>query len=306
MNATKRKFNALIQGLGNRSSPSRPSSEQEERNGIARNGAIPNSPVPPSPSPSIDRTAAASSPKVNPAAGLGASSPADDYKRRRVGILATTTGNVKTVPSTPSSFVARLGLSSKERRAGGISLPAPEPKFCPGDRDQLIRRLATFQELTEWTPKPDKLNEIEWAKRGWVCQGKERVRCTLCNKELVVQTSARREADGKADSVSVTVSVTVDSGVQEAVVNKFADLIVEAHTEDCLWRKRACDGKSTSNSHLFCRHRCLGFYLVSDVTSYYWLCTRPRRDERADNSIIFRRSSAPAAFKPSNCTHFPP
>ncbi|KAK7744394.1 hypothetical protein SLS62_010184 [Diatrype stigma] len=240
-------------GLGNRSSPSRPSSEQEERNGLARSSAIPNSPsVPPSPSPSIDRIAAASSPKVNSTSGLGVSSPANDdlYKRRRVGILASTTGNVTTVPSTPSSFVARLGLPSKEKRAGGISLPAPEPKFCPGDRDQLIRRLATFQELTEWMPKPDKLNEIEWAKRGWVCQGKERVRCTLCNKELVVQTSARREAGGKEDGVSVTVSVTVDAGIQEAVVNKFAELIVEAHSEDCLWRKRACDGKPTSNSHL--------------------------------------------------------
>lgn len=60
----------------------------------------------------------------------------------------------------------------------------------------------------------------------------------------MVHANARREAGGKEESsVSTPVSLTVDSEVQEAIVSKFADLIVEAHQEDCLWRKRACDGK---------------------------------------------------------------
>jgi hypothetical protein len=114
------------------------------------------------------------------------------------------------------------------------------PKYCPGDRDQLIRRLGTFQELTQWTPKPDKVNEIEWAKRGWVCHGKETVQCTLCHKELVVNMN-KKDVDGKGTSV------LVGSDLEGALVQKFAELIVEAHQDDCLWRKRGCDGTYISD-----------------------------------------------------------
>lgn len=75
-------------------------------------------------------------------------------------------------------------------------------RYCPLDREQLLRRLASFQELTDWTPKPDRVSEVEWAKRGWVCQGKERVRCVLCHKELVVKLN-RKEEDGKQITVLV-------------------------------------------------------------------------------------------------------
>lgn len=75
-------------------------------------------------------------------------------------------------------------------------------RYCPLDREQLLRRLASFQELTDWTPKPDRVSEVEWAKRGWVCQGKERVRCVLCHKELVVKLN-RKEEDGKQVTVLV-------------------------------------------------------------------------------------------------------
>jgi hypothetical protein len=65
-----------------------------------------------------------------------------------------------------------------------------------------LKRLGTFQELTDWTPKPDKVNEIEWAKRGWVCHGKETVRCLLCHRELVVKLN-RKVVDGKEVPVLV-------------------------------------------------------------------------------------------------------
>ncbi|GJC96577.1 hypothetical protein ColKHC_05403 [Colletotrichum higginsianum] len=131
MNATKRKFNALIQGMGS--------------------------------SPSIRAT------------GPG-----------------TTITNVVLKKWTPnSSKVIEVKVASK---------------FAPSDRSELLKRLASFQEITDWTPKPDAVNEIEWAKRGWVCQGKDRVRCTLCNKELVVKLN-KREVDGKEVPVLVASDV---------------------------------------------------------------------------------------------------
>lgn len=65
-----------------------------------------------------------------------------------------------------------------------------------------MRRLGTFQEITDWTPKPERVSEVEWAKRGWVCHGKETVRCLLCHRELVVKLN-RKLVDGKEIPVLV-------------------------------------------------------------------------------------------------------
>ncbi len=79
-----------------------------------------------------------------------------------------------------------------------------------------------------------------------------------------MQTNGRREAAGNeagpvSMSVPMRVTVTVDPEVQEAMVNKFAGLILEAHQEDCLWRRRACDGKS-----FFYLCPCSLYYILTD------------------------------------------
>lgn len=156
MNATKRKFNALLQGL---------------------NSPRPTSNEPDSTSPTRSRLS---------------------LKRARVS-----SGNMENplLPTNPVHF----GQSLLKKRAAHVALGKTNQaaaKYCPSDREQLLRRLATFQEITDWTPKPDKANEVAWAKRGWVCQGKERVRCVLCHKELVVKLN-RKEQDGKEITVLV-------------------------------------------------------------------------------------------------------
>lgn len=156
MNATKRKFNTILQGLGQ-------------------------------PRTSTDSQNPPSSPKSTPS-----KSPSDSLKRRRVGQTPSTAPAPTTTLPTPTA------RPTPQKRAP----PKPLAKFCPSDRTELLRRLATFQELTDWTPKPDRVSEIEWAKRGWVCAGKERVRCVLCSKELVVKLN-KKEVDGKEVSVFV-------------------------------------------------------------------------------------------------------
>ncbi|CAJ2505553.1 Uu.00g129470.m01.CDS01 [Anthostomella pinea] len=232
MNTTKRKFNALLQGIGARSSPQvsdsdgrtststrddtfKPSLSAFDRHPIS-------SPIPDTSTPKDMAT-------------IGSYSPSTDLnKKRRVGVLGSTTAN-STINATGLSSVSLKKWSpGNSTSTARKDTKTAAPKYCPGDRDELIRRLGTFQGLTEWTPKPDKVNEIEWAKRGWVCQGKERVRCILCHKELVVRTN-KREVEGKE------VTMVAGSDIEEAMVKKFAELIVEAHQEDCLWRKRGCD-----------------------------------------------------------------
>jgi hypothetical protein len=80
------------------------------------------------------------------------------------------------------------------------------PKYAPWDRTAFLQRLKTFSNLTDWTPKPSKVNEVEWAKRGWVCQKLERVRCSLCNIEILVKLN-RKEVDGKEVPVYVAQNI---------------------------------------------------------------------------------------------------
>lgn len=168
MHATKRKFNALLQGLGTN----------------------------PRPTSSDDATttmAAASRPSL-PTTGESLL-----QKRRRLGLEGappTAAGPATPKPST-SSIAARRWSPQVDKKQSDA--PA---KYSPTDRNELLRRLATFQELTDWTPKPERVSEIEWAKRGWVCQGKERVRCVLCHKEVVVKFN-RKEGEGKEVAVLV-------------------------------------------------------------------------------------------------------
>jgi hypothetical protein len=232
MNSTvKRKFNALIQGMGNR-----PPTEYGTDPDPASLPASQRS------SPHPSRTTMASN------------SSTDLQKKRRVAGPPTTPSKYSTLQTTPMrsspasirSVPPTTTISNVTLRkwTPGSASPAPDgreglpppPKYCPGDRDQLLRRLATFQELTDWTPKPDRVSEVEWAKRGWACRGKERVKCTLCARELVVKVN-RKEVDGKE------VAVLIASEVAESVVDAYAELIVASHAEDCLWRRKGCDGK---------------------------------------------------------------
>ncbi|KAL5598626.1 hypothetical protein BROUX41_003450 [Berkeleyomyces rouxiae] len=237
MNATKRKFNSLIQGMGNRSSPSTPTRDSDS--GHRRPHSQIQSPfLSPSPHP---KTSPEMPSIVSPL------TMSDGSKRRRLG-----PNDVTIITSAPGSTTKISGISlrkwgssvSKPNRP--VSVPGPvtkvtnltppmsAAKYCPADRAQLIERLTTFQEISEWTPKPDRVSEIEWAKRGWVCQGKERVRCTLCHKELVVRFNTK-EVDGKE------VPVLMPSEIEDALVDKYYQLIVDAHQENCLWRQSGCE-----------------------------------------------------------------
>lgn len=232
MNATKRKFNNLIQGLGTR--PSQPPTDHvDDLDDIG--APTSDDPMATTPSP-LRRTATPDSMAGTrtPRAPVSSLTAELLSKRRRTAVPNSPVEadeNESTIRTIVSNVTVKTW--SPRRTASGAVAREP-PRYCPSDRDQLIRRLSTFQELTEWTPKPDKVNEIEWAKRGWVCVGKERVRCTLCHKELVVKTN-KREVDGRE------VPLALGSEVEQALVDRFAALIVEAHQEDCLWARQGCD-----------------------------------------------------------------
>ncbi|KAF4122077.1 Rsm1-like [Geosmithia morbida] len=234
MNATKRKFNTLLQGLG---SP-RQGNGDNDRPG-SRPGTAPAKP--PQTAEEVEALLQKRRRLGLPQSNSGGSTvgspkaPTESTARART---ATTLPAAAASEASPSLTRTGSGSSVVGKRAVASQKKVEEKplaRFCPSDRSELLKRLATFNDITDWTPKPDRVSEIEWAKRGWVCHGKETVRCVLCHKELVVKVN-------KKDVGGTEVSVLVPSEIEGALVDKYAELITDSHLEDCLWRRRGCDG----------------------------------------------------------------
>lgn len=115
-------------------------------------------------------------------------------------------------PLRPLSTITRNpALLSHHKKSASLATGTSgqdTPRYAPWDREAFLKRLKSFSSLTDWTPKPTRVNEVEWAKRGWVCQKKERVRCCLCNVEILVKLN-KKEVDGKEEDVFVAQNIGV-------------------------------------------------------------------------------------------------
>lgn len=100
-----------------------------------------------------------------------------------------------------------------------------------------------------WTNKPEGIGEVEWAKRGWVCEGWNTVACKGgCEQRVVVKLyPRRRDAEGK----DIEMSEDVEEEVEEGLVERYRELVVQGHFEDCLWRRRGCGGEYPFSLVLF-------------------------------------------------------
>lgn len=149
-------------------------------------------------------------------------------------------------------FTARRGMEKGSPGAGAgirgvtnttpakLSTPRKEPNFQPFSQEQFLRRLKTFADVKRWTNKPDAIGEVQWAKRGWVCDTWNTVACKGgCEQRVAIKLYPRRkDAEGK----EIDLTEDVDEDVDEMLVEKYRELIVDGHYEDCLWRKRGCAG----------------------------------------------------------------
>lgn len=80
-----------------------------------------------------------------------------------------------------------LKLSRPTSRTSSSS-STKRPTFLPWDRDAFLERLETFRRVDRWTSKPAPINEVQWAKRGWICSDTMRVSCVSgCGGSAVVK-----------------------------------------------------------------------------------------------------------------------
>lgn len=90
-----------------------------------------------------------------------------------------------------------------------------------------------------------------------MCKKWERVRCELCEKEIVVKLNVK-EVDGQEERVLNASEIGTHNirraapgmltrNAEEALVERYVELIITSHAEDCLWRQRGCDGRSSDH-----------------------------------------------------------
>lgn len=129
--------------------------------------------------------------------------------------------------------------------------PRQPANYQPYSQEQFLARLKTFANVKKWTNKPDPLSEVEWAKRGWSCESWNTVACKGgCEKRLVVRLRPKRK---DKDDKELDMSEDLTADIDKALVQKYQELVVEAHHEDCLWRRRGCQGKFEAT----CRSTCI-------------------------------------------------
>ena len=150
----------------------------------------------------------------------------------------------------PTSYVRFLASDFEAKRKRMQPAPQPLsldklPPFAPWSNEQFLQRLKTFANVRSWTPKPDGITEVEWAKRGWALVSdddvKDTIWCRACKQRLVVKLQKEKGAGGEDVDKEGTEEVDWWSeDVEKELVERYKGLIVDGHEEGCLWREKGC------------------------------------------------------------------
>ncbi|KAJ5856288.1 uncharacterized protein N7529_010232 [Penicillium soppii] len=145
------------------------------------------------------------------------------------------------------SSAERTELPAVRNSINKISRPAhrlasansnKRPTFVPWDRERFLERLETFRRVDRWTSKPAPINEVQWAKHGWICTDAMRVTCvSACGGAVVVKLPD--EVD-ELDGFDID-KVEERKQVRSRLVDEYAKMLSSSHGEGCPWRNKSCD-----------------------------------------------------------------
>ena len=119
---------------------------------------------------------------------------------------------------------------------------APPLKYAPHHQPAFLERLKTFADIKVWTPKPEAVGEVAWARRGWICQGRDTVFCRACENRLVVGLR-RNEEDGATEGDADEVGWWTEEA-RTKLVEKYKGLVIDGHDASCAWRDHGSRGRS--------------------------------------------------------------
>ncbi|RMZ81671.1 hypothetical protein DV737_g2370, partial [Chaetothyriales sp. CBS 132003] len=175
-------------------------------------------------------------------------------KRRFERILDSLTDNASAQSlasaSSQNSHRTNGPDASKRRRLSPASSSAPATTvsltahYLPSSRAAFLERLETFRHVTKWhISSTETVNASVWAKRGWICEDSDTVFCGACKQRLHVDLNVDDQpADPREEQDSTEDSFALSRDIHEGLVQRYQDLVVAAHAQNCPWRKRGCDG----------------------------------------------------------------
>jgi C3HC zinc finger-like len=113
--------------------------------------------------------------------------------------------------------------------------------YSPWNHEQFLARLKTFSDVKLWDPKPDRINEVAWAKRGWTVIAHNELCCKSCGERVLIKLDS--QVHGEKDQTSEDDQKWWSAEAEEKLVEKYESLIVEGHEQTCLWRKAGSKGE---------------------------------------------------------------
>jgi len=179
-------------------------------------------------------------------------------KRKFYKALDSISNPPATRPHEPAAKRVRRSVSGGSTLAStratalpskSAAVPArPPPNYSPWSHETFLERLKTFSSVSKWHPKPDAVNEVEWAKRGWVCVDVNTVACKGgCEKRVVVSLTLPTHADGNTEGEGEEDAdgdedgnEDGEEGFEEALIGRYTALLVDGHADSCPWRKAGC------------------------------------------------------------------
>lgn len=163
--------------------------------------------------------AKSSSPPPTPAASsAGASSPAvpvNICNADRSGLGQGPKGG------TLSGAGSRLPWNSLSTSAGESALGSSQPSCRPWEREDLLKRLATFKPAN-WSGKPKVASSLACARRGWINVDVDKIACEACGAHI---------------SFAIT-SWTCDEA--QSASEAFAEKLDTSHRVTCPWKGNSC------------------------------------------------------------------
>ncbi|EOD44886.1 Zinc finger C3HC-like protein [Neofusicoccum parvum] len=218
LTTSKRKFNRILDNITASSSTTSLASLRAKNASAMSVADVQNEPPPKRTRNSLSGDSLASVENDRPETGASTSSP---------------------IPKSASSLSLAQRAKSirliKKDKAKEAAEPKKAPNYTPWSHDHFVERMKTFADVKLWSPKPDRISEVEWAKRGWVCENRDTVACKGgCEKRIVVKLEPKKK-DTEDEEVD-----TLGEELDEALVERYVKLIVDGHDEGCLWRKAGC------------------------------------------------------------------
>lgn len=139
------------------------------------------------------------------------------------------------------------------------------PAFCPWNREEYLKRLLSFRRIRDWYPKPDEINEVQWANRGWRLAAIETIQCDSCQKRMLLNYRIEIRETEIMIPLEDEEKLQWREKIEKALIVKYGELIISAHEDHCPWKTRGCDGnRFLSPSGVFFR-----LILVSDHSSAF-------------------------------------